>query len=130
MELLRCGEVDRAVELLATDVRYENVGLPTIHGRERVRRLFGRMAVGGGGFDVRIHTIAADGPSVMTERTDALTYRRLHVQLWVCGRFDVHDGQITLWRDYFDYVNFTAAMVRGIFGVRLPALRAQMPSAV
>ena len=64
------------------------------HGRERVRRLCGRAYGSGGGFDVVIHTISADGPSVLTERTDFLTFRKLHMEFWVCGRFDVRDGQI------------------------------------
>jgi limonene-1,2-epoxide hydrolase len=127
MEFLRRGEVDEAVGLLAVDVRYENVGLPTVHGRERVRRLFRGMDEGGGGFDVVIHTISADGPSVLTERTDVLKFRQLHVQLWVCGRFDVRDGQIVLWRDYFDFVNFNMAMLRGMLGVHIPRLRAKLP---
>ncbi|HEU0250752.1 MAG TPA: limonene-1,2-epoxide hydrolase family protein, partial [Solirubrobacteraceae bacterium] len=42
LEFLRSGDLDEAVALLAVDVVYENVGLPTVHGRERVRRLFGR----------------------------------------------------------------------------------------
>lgn len=128
LELLRLGEVDEAVELLAVDVRYENVGLPTVHGRERVRRLFRSTARAGGGFDVYIHTISADGPSVLTERTDILTFRRLHIQLWVCGRFDVRDGHIVLWRDYFDYANFTTALVRGLLGAVFPAVRAKPPA--
>jgi limonene-1,2-epoxide hydrolase len=40
LDLLRRGEVDRAAELLAVDVEYVNVGLPAVHGRERVRRAF------------------------------------------------------------------------------------------
>jgi limonene-1,2-epoxide hydrolase len=129
LDLLRLGKVDEAVELLDADVRYENVGLPTIHGRERVRRLFQGMWRGGGGFDVHINTISADGPSVMTERVDVLKFRQLHIQLWVCGRFDVRNQQIVLWRDYFDYLNFAMAMVRGMLAIRLPMLRAKLPSA-
>jgi limonene-1,2-epoxide hydrolase len=129
MEHLRRGDLDEAVALLAVDVRYENVGLPTVQGRERVRRLFGRAYEDGAGFDVTIHTICADGPSVLTERTDFLTFRKLHIRLWVCGRFDVRDGQIVLWRDYFDVVDFGKGLVRGMLGVRLPALRAKLPSA-
>ena len=128
MDLLRRGELDEAVGLLAVDVRYENIGLPTVHGRERVRRLFRRGYEDGGGFDVVIHTISANGPSVLTERTDILKFRRLHIQLWVCGRFDVRDGQIVLWRDYFDFANFSAGVLRGMLGVRLPRLRAKVPS--
>jgi limonene-1,2-epoxide hydrolase len=129
LDLLRRGDIDEAVELLAVDVEYENVGLPTVHGRERVRRLFQRASGGGGGFDVCIHTISTNGPSVLTERTDILKFRQLHIQLWVCGRFDVRDGQIVLWRDYFDYVNFAVAVLRGLVGVRLPRLRAKPPLA-
>ena len=127
LELLRLGDLDQAVALLAADVVYENVGLPTVHGRERVRRLFGRAYDGGGGFDVVIHTICADGPSVLTERTDFLTFRKLHMEFWVCGRFDVRDGQIVLWRDYFDFLKFNTALLRGLMGVGLPKLRAKLP---
>jgi limonene-1,2-epoxide hydrolase len=128
MELLRCGHLDEAVALLAVDVRYENVGLPTVHGRERVRRLFGRGYEDGAGFDVVIHTICADGASVLTERTDILKFRQLHIQLWVCGRFDVRDGQIVLWRDYFDFLDFSKGLLRGMLGVHLPGLRPKVPS--
>jgi limonene-1,2-epoxide hydrolase len=53
-----------------------------------------------------------------------LKVRRLHVQLWVCGRFDVRDGQIVLWRDYFDYATVFAATARGFLGTVFPAQRA------
>ena len=127
MEFLRQGDLDDAVALLADDVRYENVGLPTVHGRERVRRMFGKAYDGGAGFDVVIHTICVDGVSVLTERTDFLTFRKLHIKLWVCGRFDVRDGQIVLWRDYFDFLDFNKGLVRGLLGVRIPELRAKLP---
>ncbi len=129
MALLVAGDVDRAVELLVVDVRYENVGLPTVHGRERVRRLFrAAMRQPGAGFEAYMHTISADGSTVLTERTDALKVRGLRVQLWVCGRFDVQGGQIVLWRDYFDFVNFTLALGRGVLGTIFPALRAKPPA--
>jgi limonene-1,2-epoxide hydrolase len=129
LDLLRRGDVGRAVELLAEDVEYANVGLPTVRGRDRVRRIFaatlGRSA---SGFEVYLHAISADGPTVLTERTDVLKVRRLRVQLWVCGRFDVHDGKIVLWRDYFDHLTVMAATARGLIGTVLPAARAQPPS--
>jgi len=129
LDLLRRGDVERAVELLAVDVEYANVGLPTVRGRERVRRIF-RATLGraDSGFEVYVHAISADGPTVLTERTDVLKVRRLRVRLWVCGRFDVHDGQIVLWRDYFDQINLMAATVRGLLGAFLPAARATPPS--
>ena len=129
LELLRSGEIDGAVELLAVDVEYKNVGLPTVHGRERTRRLF-QTTLGrpGAGFEVYVHAISADGGTILTERTDVLKFGRLRVQFWVCGRFDVHDGQIVLWRDYFDQMNFWVATARGLLGTIFPALRAKAPS--
>lgn len=125
---LRRADSDAAAELLAVDVEYINVGLPTVHGRERVRRLFrATLGLGGAGFEVYVHAISANGQSVLTERTDVLKFRRLRVQFWVCGRFDVHDGEIVLWRDYFDHLTVLAATVRGLLGVVVPALRAKPP---
>jgi limonene-1,2-epoxide hydrolase len=128
LDLLGAGDVERAVELLAVDVEYVNVGLPTVHGRERVRRLF-RATLGraGGGFEVYVHSISASGPTVLTERTDVLKFRELRVQLWVCGRFDVRDGQIVLWRDYFDYLAVLMGTMRGLIGTIVPAIRAKPP---
>lgn len=60
--------------------------------------------------------------------TDVLKFRRLRVQIWVCGRFDVHDAQIVLWRNYFDQMNITAATIRGLLGTFFPAARAKPPS--
>jgi len=128
LDLLRRGDVEGAVELLAEDVEYVNVGLPTVRGRDRVHRAFGAtLGRAKSGFEVYVHAISAQGATVLTERTDVLKVRRLRVQLWVCGRFDVHDGQIVLWRDYFDYATVLTATVRGLIGVLLPAARATPP---
>jgi len=129
LDLLCAKDIEGAVELLAVDVEYANVGLPTVYGRERVRRLF-RSTLGrpSSGFEAYVHAIAANGQTVLTERTDVLQIRRLRVQLWVCGRFDVHDGQIVLWRDYFDQMNIAAATVRGLLGTVFPAARAKPPT--
>lgn len=127
LDRLRAADTDGAAALLAVDVEYENKGLPTVHGRERVRRLFAALNRVGTGFEVYVHTIAADGSSVLTERTDVLKWGRLRVQFWVCGRFDVHDGEIMVWRDYFDHLTILAATVRGLLGTVVPTARAKPP---
>lgn len=68
LHLLAAGEIDAAVNLLATDVEYSNVSLPTVRGRERVRRL-AHLTLGrpGAGFEVYNHAISASGDSVLTE---------------------------------------------------------------
>jgi limonene-1,2-epoxide hydrolase len=60
---------------------------------------------------------------VLTERTDVLVFGPVRLQFWVCGVFEVHNGRITLWRDYFDIFDFTKAIGRGLLGAAIPALR-------
>lgn len=128
LEFLAAGEVDRAIDLLSEDVQYTNVSLPTIRGRERVRRLghatFDRP---GTGFEVHFHAVVADDGVVLTERTDVMIYRRLRMQFWVYGRFEVKGGEITVWRDSFDWLNTTGALLRGLVGVLVPAVRPAPP---
>jgi limonene-1,2-epoxide hydrolase len=127
---LAAGDVDSAVDMLGAEVEYVNVSTPAIRGRERVRRVLGAaMRMRGAGFEVYLHSVSADDSTVLTERTDVLIWGRLRVQIWVCGRFDVRAGEIVLWRDYFDWVNVTLAMLRALVGIVVPALEPRPPTA-
>ncbi|HVV77315.1 MAG TPA: limonene-1,2-epoxide hydrolase family protein [Mycobacteriales bacterium] len=121
------GDTDTAIGLVADELVYENVSLPTIRGKQRFSKGLHDFNRRGIGFDVRIHRIIEDGATVMTERTDALSFRRFHQQFWVCGVFEVHDGEITLWRDYFDWRDIAMSGLRGLLAVAVPSLRATMP---
>jgi limonene-1,2-epoxide hydrolase len=50
----------------------------------------------------------------------------IRIQLWACGIFEVCDGRISLWRDYFDLWDVTKGLVRGIVGAVVPALRPRL----
>lgn len=106
-------DIERAVGLLADDVRYQNVGLPAAHGVDVVRKQLQWIPKLGDGFEARIHRIASSGSTVLTERTDVLTRGSFSVEFWVCGVFEVQDGRITSWLDYFDWANLLAGFARG-----------------
>jgi limonene-1,2-epoxide hydrolase len=106
-------DIDAAVALLDDEVLYQNVPLPPARGRRAVEKQLRGLAKYGSGFEARIHNIAADGAIVLTERTDVIEVGRLRADFWVCGTFEVRDGRIVLWRDYFDYANLLWAFVRG-----------------
>jgi len=127
LEALMASELERAMSYLADDVVYTNVGLPTIRGRGRVAAAFRGLDTPSVGFEVYLHAISADGAVVLTERTDVIVLGRLRLQFWVWGRFDVHDGEITLWRDSFDFLDVAKATVRGLLGIALPGLRPTPP---
>lgn len=107
-------DLDGACACLAPDVVYQNVSLPTARGKDATRRVLGLLTGRATAFAAETHRIAADGPVVLTERTDTLALGRLRVSFWVCGTFEVHDGRITLWRDYFDWAAVTGAAAVGV----------------
>jgi limonene-1,2-epoxide hydrolase len=122
------GDIERAADLLDEDVEWENVSLPTVRGRERVgRALKLSTRLQNAGLEIYFHAISVEGETVLSERTDVLTFGPMRWQFWVCGRFDIRDGKIVLWRDYFDFVNVTLALIRGLVGIIVPAVRARPP---
>jgi limonene-1,2-epoxide hydrolase len=118
-------DFDTVDGLMADGIEWQNVGYATLRGRQRIIKLM-RRGEGRVGFEVKIHRIAGEGNAVLTERTDALIFGPLRIQFWVCGVFEVHAGRITLWRDYFDALDFTKATVRGIAATVFPSLRATL----
>jgi limonene-1,2-epoxide hydrolase len=119
---LQAGDLDAMAAALDEDLVYENVGFPTIRGRARTLKVF-ESARGRVGFEILIRRIASDGESVITERTDAVVIGRLRIQMWICGVFEVHEGRIILWRDYFDLFDAAKGVVRAAVGAVVPALR-------
>ena len=122
LSALQAQDIEGAGAVLDENLVYENVGFPTIRGRARAMKLFRGME-GRARFEVKTHRIAVNGSTVLTERTDALVFGPVRLQFWVCGVFEVRDGRITLWRDYFDMFDFTKAIVRGLAGAVIPGLR-------
>lgn len=127
LRALADGDAGTARSLIADDIRYVNVGLPPIVGAAKVERVLRLLDRPGLGFDVVVHAIAADGDVVLTERTDLLVVGPVRAQFWVCGRFEVRDGRITLWRDAFDYLDVLAGHLRGAAAAVVPSLRARWP---
>ena len=125
---LMASDLEAALELVDDDLVYVNVGLPTIHGRERLAKAFAAMERPTIGFEAYLHAISADGPVVLTERTDVLVFGSLRAQFWVWGRFEVRDGHITLWRDSFDFWDLLRANVRGFIGALVPSLAPKAPT--
>ena len=104
-----------AAELAAfftDDAVYHNIPLEPITGREAIANTIASFIRPGPpgieGIEFRVINIAADGPVVMTERVDAFKLADRSFELPVMGAFEVTDGKISAWRDYFDMNQFTS----------------------
>jgi limonene-1,2-epoxide hydrolase len=115
---------DAATLAIDENIVCDNVGYPIINGRRGVmkfwRRIFDRPS---GGFEAKIHRVAVEGVSVLTERTDVMVFGPFRFQIWVCGVFEVRNGKITLWRNYFDVLDMLKAALRGVVGMVMPSLK-------
>jgi limonene-1,2-epoxide hydrolase len=128
LRAIEANDVDGALELLAPDAAWINVSLPTVHGRDRIERIFRLGPKWGSHFRVHFHNVATEDGVVLTERTDALGKGRFEQRFWVYGRFEVADGQIQVWRDSFDWLDIIVSLVRGVAGAMIPSLNRPWPA--
>ena len=96
------------------DAVYHNIPLAPITGREAIANTIGSFirpgAPGIESIEFRVINIAANGPVVMTERVDVFKLPNKSFEMQVMGTFEVSDGKINAWRDYFDMSQFTSRM--------------------
>ncbi|MFD6463797.1 SgcJ/EcaC family oxidoreductase [Streptomyces roseolus] len=90
-------------KFFAEDAVYHNIPMEPILGRTAIAEFIGGFLTTFTAIDFEIHHQVANGAIVMNERTDTLRGKDgRDTPLPVVGVFEVHDGVITAWRDYFD----------------------------
>jgi limonene-1,2-epoxide hydrolase len=93
---------DTALDHVAQDCEYTNVGLMTVTGHAGIRDVLEPFFASIHENEFQILRTATDGPVVFLERLDRHRLDHGWRELPVNGVFEVHDGKITVWRDYFD----------------------------
>ena len=93
------------------DAVYHNIPLAPVTGREDIATTIASFTTGVEGIEFRVINIVGDGAVVMTERVDVFKLPDKSIELPVMGTFEVRDGKIAAWRDYFDMNQFTSQMV-------------------
>jgi limonene-1,2-epoxide hydrolase len=106
------NDVDTIASLLADDVVYHNVGMAPAVGKEASLATIQGFLDMAETMTFEIHRIAANGDSVLTERTDTFTINGAQAPIAVMGTFDLRDGLIVAWRDYFD-MGLTGRLMSG-----------------
>lgn len=119
VDALEALDLDAALALCDPAIVYHNKGLPPARGIETVSKQLNGMMRRLDRFEVRMTNLASDGPIVMTERVDAFAIGRWQAEFWVCGTFEVVDGRIVLWRDYFDWLTILGGSLKGLVRMAL-----------
>ncbi|MGH7960254.1 MAG: limonene-1,2-epoxide hydrolase family protein [Candidatus Binatia bacterium] len=101
------GDVDKTVSYLAEDVDYINIPMDPIKGRAKAREFLAPFfskdpLIVPFAIRIDIKQILADGEMVMLERVDHFKIAGKEWALPVIAVFEVKNGKITVWKDYFD----------------------------
>ena len=94
--------IDELVEFFAPDAVYHNMPLEPLRGIAAIRETLNMFVTPAEHIEFEVLALASTGDLVFTERVDRFTLMGKTVALPVAGVFQVRDGQITAWRDYFD----------------------------
>jgi limonene-1,2-epoxide hydrolase len=99
-------DIDELLEFFADDAVYHNIPMEPARGKDAIRATLEAFVPGSPEIEFELRHIASAGTVVFTERVDRMTFAGNHVALPVAGVFEIEDGRITAWRDYFDLQQF------------------------
>jgi limonene-1,2-epoxide hydrolase len=100
------GDIDALLEYFADDAVYHNIPVDPVVGRDAIRATIQMFTTGVERIEFRVRNISADGNVVLTERVDVFVLPTATIELPVMGTFEVRDGKIAAWRDYFDLAQY------------------------
>ncbi len=103
-------DFDAGLAHVAEDVEYINSPGTVVRGHEGVRSVLEPFFAPIEENDFVILRQIVDGHQVVFERLDKHRVPQGWFELPVVGVFEVHDGKISYWREYFDLQTITTAM--------------------
>ena len=105
-------DVDRIMGFFAEEPVYTNISLgPPNEGTAAVRKAVEGFCRGWDEADFVVHLQVENTQGVvMNERTDRFKARGKWLECLVMGVFEIEDGKIKAWRDYFDREQFNSQL--------------------
>jgi len=102
-------DVDEILGFFTEDAVYHNIPVAPAQGHDAIRAVLETYVPGSPTIEFEVLHLASAGPVVFTERVDRMVFGGRDVELRVAGVFEVADGKIAAWRDYFDMQQFLGA---------------------
>lgn len=101
---------DELAAFFTEDGIYHNMPMGPVAGRAKVRGFIAGFAGGWTSTNWDILNVVSRGDVVIAERLDRSLVGGKAVNLPCCGVFEMQEGKIKVWRDYFDLGTYTAAV--------------------
>jgi len=101
---------DELAEYFTEDGVYHNIPMDPVTGRATISAFIAEFTGMVDGIEFRVHRQVSNGNLVFNERTDVMRFKDgRELPLPVAGVFEVAEGKIVAWRDYFDLATVTNA---------------------
>lgn len=97
----------RILDAFTDDAVYHNMPMPAAQGKEAIKGLLAMILGPATAVTFDVKHIVAEGDVVLTERVDTFQMGDKTVALDVMGTFELRDGKIAAWRDFFDLAQWT-----------------------
>jgi limonene-1,2-epoxide hydrolase len=101
-------DVDELLNFFTDDAVYHNMPIAPVQGLDGIRNMLNLFVPGAESITFEIVHITASGNVVHTERVDTFQMGDKTVVLPVAGVFELREGKIAAWRDYFDMGAWTS----------------------
>lgn len=111
MKAAAARDYDAALAFVSDDIEYQNMMLPPAIGKDAMKGVLDAMLTLCTGSEWLVHQEVSANGLVMNERTDRFEINGAWHDLPVAGVFNLSDGLIVRWRDYFDLQTIMTAMV-------------------
>lgn len=104
----KARDVDAILAYFHDDAVYHNIPVEPAVGPEAIRAVIEMFVPPADEIEFEVHHMFSNpaGDLVFTERTDRFVMGGKTVELPVAGIFELRDGKIAAWRDYFDLQTF------------------------
>jgi limonene-1,2-epoxide hydrolase len=110
------ADPDEFASYFAEDAIWWNSPWQPVQGRASIRETLRRGAEQMVALPWEIRHIVADGDVVMTERVDHFQVGSNRISVPSMGIFELRNGKIVAWRDYWDLQQFEAQLPKAITG--------------
>lgn len=101
---------DEVLSYMTEDCFYHNIPMEPMVGKAAIRKFVEPFLKNSQSATFEIKHTTSAGNVVMNERVDSFEMGPKKVSLPVCGVFEIRDGKIASWRDYFDLASFQKQM--------------------
>lgn len=104
----KARDVDAILGFFHDDAVYHNIPIEPAVGPDAIRAVVEMFVPPADAIEFEVHQIFSNaaGDTVFTERTDRFVMGGKTIALPVAGVFELRDGRIAAWRDYFDLQTF------------------------